>query len=495
EYYNGKLFVYDWIRGWIKTVSMLPNGDFDKMESFMHATKFSSPIDMELGPDGRLYVLEYGSGWFSKNADAGIARIYFVAGNRPPRINGLAVERESGLLPFTVQASVDAVDPEKKPLKYSWSVGGTKVETTGPTLVHTLKKGGSYPVSVTVTDEENTVTKSKIVNVHAGNERPEVAIQIKQNSMFYFPGKPVQYAVAVKDKGAPVAMSRLVVSTENAVGFDKAEQPVGHVEAAAPSTAGRSIMLSLDCKACHKEVEKSIGPSFQQVARRYSGKAGAPATLSERIIKGSSGVWGENAMPAHPGLKQSDAAQIVKWVLSLDGKKTVKKETKSLPPVGRVLPPASNKPLIIRAVYTDNGGAGVKPLQATAIANLRSNVFSAEEIKDLKGFSKKDSANVNYLNLPEKSGWIKIPQVDLQTISQLEIRGLRLNNFASNEWSVVLDKPDGENILTGTKPGTNGFLFNLKQQNDGRLRDVYLFYKGEENRRNSSLLKDIRFML
>jgi hypothetical protein len=60
---------------------------------------------------------------------------------------------------------------------------------------------------------------------------------------------------------------------------------------------------------------------------------------------------------------------------------------------------------------------------------------------------------------------------------------------------VVLDKPDGENILTGTKPGASGFLFTLKQQNDGRLRDVYLFYKGEENRRNSSLLKDIRFML
>jgi glucose/arabinose dehydrogenase len=50
EYYNGKLFVYDWIRGWVKAVSMLPNGDFDKMESFMHSTKFNSPIDMELGP-------------------------------------------------------------------------------------------------------------------------------------------------------------------------------------------------------------------------------------------------------------------------------------------------------------------------------------------------------------------------------------------------------------------------------------------------------------
>jgi hypothetical protein len=30
---------------------------------------------MELGPDGRIYVLEYGKGWFSKNEDAGLSRI------------------------------------------------------------------------------------------------------------------------------------------------------------------------------------------------------------------------------------------------------------------------------------------------------------------------------------------------------------------------------------------------------------------------------------
>jgi len=75
DYYNGKLFIYDWIRGWVKVVTMLPNGDFDKMEPFMEGAKFAAPVDIELGPDGHLYILEYGLGWFSKNKDSGLFRI------------------------------------------------------------------------------------------------------------------------------------------------------------------------------------------------------------------------------------------------------------------------------------------------------------------------------------------------------------------------------------------------------------------------------------
>ncbi len=80
DYYDGKFFMYDWIRGWIKVVTMLPNGDFDKMEPFMPNTKLASPIDMELGPDGKIYILEYGNGWFSKNADAALSRIDYNGG-------------------------------------------------------------------------------------------------------------------------------------------------------------------------------------------------------------------------------------------------------------------------------------------------------------------------------------------------------------------------------------------------------------------------------
>jgi glucose/arabinose dehydrogenase len=75
EYYNGKLFIYEWMRNFIKVLTLQPNGDFYKMEPFMENTKLAAPVDIELGPDGKLYVLEYGLGWFSKNKDAGLSRI------------------------------------------------------------------------------------------------------------------------------------------------------------------------------------------------------------------------------------------------------------------------------------------------------------------------------------------------------------------------------------------------------------------------------------
>lgn len=74
-YYNGKLFIYEWMRNFIKAVTLQPDGNFYKMEPFMEKTKFAAPVDMEIGPDGKLYILEYGTGWFSKNKDAGLSRI------------------------------------------------------------------------------------------------------------------------------------------------------------------------------------------------------------------------------------------------------------------------------------------------------------------------------------------------------------------------------------------------------------------------------------
>ena len=54
QYYDGKLIVYDWLRGWIMTVTMDARGDLVSMERFMASTKFNNPMDMQFGRNGAL---------------------------------------------------------------------------------------------------------------------------------------------------------------------------------------------------------------------------------------------------------------------------------------------------------------------------------------------------------------------------------------------------------------------------------------------------------
>ncbi|MEX0884389.1 MAG: Crp/Fnr family transcriptional regulator, partial [Cyclobacteriaceae bacterium] len=102
DYYDGKLFIYEWIRGWIKVVTMDENGDYLKMEPFMEEVKHNALIDLEMGPDGKLYLLEYGNGWFSANPDAALSVINYNPGNRAPVIASVSVDKTSGALPLEV---------------------------------------------------------------------------------------------------------------------------------------------------------------------------------------------------------------------------------------------------------------------------------------------------------------------------------------------------------------------------------------------------------
>jgi len=77
--YDGKLFIYDWMRGWIMTVTMDENSDLERIEPFMPGVEFSNPIDMLFDKEGVMYVMEYGKGWFSQNQDARISRIEYNA--------------------------------------------------------------------------------------------------------------------------------------------------------------------------------------------------------------------------------------------------------------------------------------------------------------------------------------------------------------------------------------------------------------------------------
>ncbi len=86
-----------------------------------------------------------------------------------------------------------------------------------------------------------------------------------------------------------------------------------------------AAMLSLarasGCLACHAVNQRKIGPSYTEVARRYSGQPGALQTLQNAILNGHSGTWGIIPMPAYGGSQQvltpAQAGDLARWVLSL----------------------------------------------------------------------------------------------------------------------------------------------------------------------------------
>ena len=85
---------------------------------------------------------------------------------------------------------------------------------------------------------------------------------------------------------------------------------------AAPSAdAGKALIEASDCRTCHRDNEKLIGPAYQDVAKKYSDKD--VKMLAEKVIKGGTGVWGQIPMAPHTGLSETDAETMVKYILSM----------------------------------------------------------------------------------------------------------------------------------------------------------------------------------
>jgi cytochrome c len=78
---------------------------------------------------------------------------------------------------------------------------------------------------------------------------------------------------------------------------------------------GSDLIAASDCLACHKVDEKVVGPSYQDVAAKYSQID--EEMLVTKIIEGGQGNWGEIPMTAHPAISKDDALKMVKYILSL----------------------------------------------------------------------------------------------------------------------------------------------------------------------------------
>lgn len=84
-----------------------------------------------------------------------------------------------------------------------------------------------------------------------------------------------------------------------------------------PAFASQDLAQKKNCLACHAMDKKVVGPSYQEVAKKYAGDKTAEAKLAEKIVKGGAGVWGPVPMPANPQVSADEAKTLAKWVLSV----------------------------------------------------------------------------------------------------------------------------------------------------------------------------------
>lgn len=80
--------------------------------------------------------------------------------------------------------------------------------------------------------------------------------------------------------------------------------------------ANADLAKAKNCMACHAVASKLVGPSYKDVATKYAGQKDAEDKLTQKVIKGGSGVWGAVPMPANAQVSEAEARTLVKWVMT-----------------------------------------------------------------------------------------------------------------------------------------------------------------------------------
>jgi cytochrome c len=86
---------------------------------------------------------------------------------------------------------------------------------------------------------------------------------------------------------------------------------------ALPAMAQLELAQKKNCLACHSVDKKVVGPAYKDVAAKYAGDKDAVAKLTQKVLKGGVGVWGQIPMPANPQVNEAEAKQLVTWILGL----------------------------------------------------------------------------------------------------------------------------------------------------------------------------------
>ncbi|WP_125262972.1 ThuA domain-containing protein [Streptomyces alboflavus] len=224
QYFDGANFFYEWARDSVKEMRFDDSGKLLKINDFLKSAKFAKPMDMTFGPDGSLYVLEWGSEFGGGNNDSGLYRIDYAQGQRIPIAKAKA-SATNGPVPLKADFSSEgSKDPDGDPLTFAWDFDGDGTyDSTEANPSHTYTAKGDFNAQLKVTD---TSGKSGYANipVTAGNTAPKVTVETPVDGKLITFGDKIPYKVKVTDpEDGEIDCSKVFVNP--ALGHDDHEHP------------------------------------------------------------------------------------------------------------------------------------------------------------------------------------------------------------------------------------------------------------------------------
>ncbi|MFT4550756.1 MAG: cytochrome c, partial [Verrucomicrobiales bacterium] len=389
--FDGHLIFFDWQRTFVKSVSLDADSNIKAITPFLESVALKRPVDMKFGPEGSLYVIDYGSTW-GDNKDSRLLRIDYYSANRPPIAKIASTTATVGKQPLTVSfTSTGSFDKDEgDTLSHRWSVKpGDSAEMATPKANYTFTKPGEYQVTLTVRDQHGAEA-STTETVRVGNSPPSLHFVQPVDGGFFDWGDPIDYQVSIddaedgrsEDRAATMKMRFLL--TQRYLSASPQDAESAHLGGVGKHAAAVGMIKSSDCFNCHALGQKIVGPSFREIAARYAGDESAVAAAATRIIKGSSKVWGDVPMLPHAQFSDAEARAMVRWILSLKDEAQDEAASQSFSGNFSATPPqwaASDKVGVIsqwEAAYTDFGAPGATPLTARAEIRLRTRQVEGE---------------------------------------------------------------------------------------------------------------------
>jgi cytochrome c len=412
DYYDGKIFIYDWMRDWIFALTLDKNNALKNAERFAPKLKFDHIIDMEMGTDGAMYLLEYGQTWYANNADARLVRIEYTNGNRAP-LAKIETDKTAGKLPLTVTFSAkNSIDYDlNETLSYQWFVGEKPFAKDRDTK-YIFSKAGVYTVRLQVTDKQGK-SAEQAIEIVAGNEPPRISIDLKGNQSFYFDDTKIPYQVKIDDEEqTDMNENKLKIQYS----YQSFEMSQGKQQ------DGVALIEKNNCKACHAFDKKSLAPAYIQIAQRYNDDENTIKMLINKIRNGGKGNWeSEQAMSAFPDLPENEIRTMVKYILSLNKGK--------MPTMGEINFSQHGKnekgKYIFSVNYTDKGTKETKPLLSQKQIVWQYPQLEAEYADQIqKGQIRNIHQPISYrfvLGLNNQS-WLMHKNIDLEGIKSIKVR-------------------------------------------------------------------------